>query len=210
VNPSLDLNTAPLYFERRFISWPLHWRRGTNVKSQGKEGATGPMTPSSAVVLRFGAATALFWLSLTMAVEGRTGPTEEPPAPAFHEFTTESADPPEAPVPSRASKAPLDRPAMLGPMYLSFAALQALDIHSTLRAPDFGAREVNPLVGGLLASPAAFVATKAAVTAGLIYVTERLRRQHPRAAVLMMIGLNSAYAVVVTRNYVTEARAGNR
>jgi hypothetical protein len=168
------------------------------------------MNPSGAVVLRFAAATALFWVSLTMAVEGRTVPTEEPPAPAFHEFTTESADPPEAPVRSGARQAPPDRPAVLGPMYISFTALQVLDIHSTLRAPDFGAREGNPLVGGLLASPPAFVASKAAMTAGLIYVSERLRRRHPRAAVLMMIGVNSAYAAVVTRNYLTEARAGNR
>jgi hypothetical protein len=168
------------------------------------------MTPSRAAVLRFGAATALFWVSLTMAVDGRTMPTEEPPAPALHGFTTESVDPPEAPVPSGASQAPGERPAGLAPMYISFVALQILDIHSTLRAPDFGAREANPLVGGLLASPPAFVASKAAMTAGLTYVSEKLRRRHPRAALLMMIGLNSAYAAVVTRNYLTEARAGNR
>jgi hypothetical protein len=168
------------------------------------------MTPSSAAVLRFGAATALFWVSLTMAVEGRTLPTEEPPAPALHEFAAESVDPPEGTVPSGASQAQRDRPAGLAPMYISFVALQILDIHSTLRAPDFGAREGNPLVGGLLASPPAFVASKAAMTAGLIYVSERLRRRHPRAAVLMMIGVNSAYAAVVTRNYLTEARAATR
>jgi hypothetical protein len=168
------------------------------------------MTPSSAAVLRFGAATALFWVSLTMAVEGRTVPTEEPPSPALHEFAAESAAPPEGTVPSGASQAPRDRPVGLAPMYISFTALQILDIHSTLRAPEFGAREGNPLVGGLLASPPAFVASKAAMTAGLIYVSERLRRRHPRAAVLMMIGLNSAYAAVVTRNYLTEARAGTR
>jgi hypothetical protein len=168
------------------------------------------MTPSSAAVLRFGAAAALFWVSLTMVVEGRTLPTEEPPAPALQEFAAASAEAPEGTVPSGASQAPRDRPAGLAPMYISFVALQILDIHSTLRAPDFGAREGNPLVGGLLASPPAFVASKAAMTAGLIYVSERLRRRHPRAAVLMMIGVNSAYAAVVTRNYLTEARAGNR
>jgi hypothetical protein len=175
------------------------------------------MTHPGALALRLAAATALFWGSLTMDVEGQVGPTGESPAPAFQDFTTDGADPPAGPVHSKAvqalpeaTQALSDRPAVLAPLYISFAALQVLDIHSTLRAPDFGAREANPLVGGLLASPAAFVATKAAVTAGLIYVSERMRRRHPRAAVLMMIGLNSAYAVVVTRNYVTEARAGNR
>jgi Domain of unknown function (DUF5658) len=175
------------------------------------------MTPPSAVALRFAAATALFWVSLTMAVEGRIGPTEESPAPALQDFTTDHADLLAGPVLSKASQALpeagqalSDRPAVLAPLYVSFAALQVLDIHSTLRAPDFGAREANPLVGGLLASPAAFVASKAVVTTGLIYLSERLRRRHPRTAVLMMIGLNSAYAVVVARNYITEARAGTR
>jgi hypothetical protein len=162
------------------------------------------------MLLRFVSATALFWVSLTLVGEGRTATTEEPAAPAFHELATESVDPPGEPDPSGASQAPHDRPAALAPMYISFTALQVLDIHSTLRAPDFGAREANPLVGVLLASPPVFVASKAAVTAGLIYVSERLRRRHPRAAVLMMIGLNSAYAAVITHNYLTEARAGNR
>jgi hypothetical protein len=162
------------------------------------------------MLVRFVVATALFWVLLTLVGEGRTARTEEPAAPAFHEVATESADPPEEPAPSEAGRAPRDRPAALAPMYISFTALQVLDIHSTLRAPDFGAREANPLVGGLLASPPAFVASKALVTAGLIYVSERLRRRHPRAAVLMMIGVNSAYAAVVTRNYLTEARAATR
>jgi Domain of unknown function (DUF5658) len=175
------------------------------------------MTHPSAAALRFAAVTALFWVSLTMAVEGQIGPAGESPAPAFQDFTTDTAPPPARPVLSKAgqalpeaSQALPDRPAVLAPLYISFAALQVLDIHSTLRAPDFGAREANPLVGGLLASPAAFVASKAAVTGGLLYVSERLRRRHPRTAVLMMIGLNSAYAVVVARNYITEARAGTR
>ena len=124
------------------------------------------MTPSSAVALRLGAATALFWVSLTMAVEGRVDPNEQSPAPAFQDFTTDRADLPAGPVLSKAGealpearRALPDRPAALAPLYVSFAALQVLDIHSTLRAPDFGAREANPLVGRLLASPAAFVAS---------------------------------------------------
>jgi hypothetical protein len=192
------------------------------------------MTHSSAVALRFAVATALFWASLTMAVEGRSGPSADPPLPAFQDLTTDDADAAARPVVSTASEeAParlavparpealgrlevlgrpevLARPAVLAPLWVSFAGLQILDIHSTMRAPDFGAREANPLVRGLLASPAAFVASKAAVTTGLIYASERLRRRHPRTAVLMMIGLNSAYAAVVTRNYIAEARAGAR
>jgi hypothetical protein len=161
------------------------------------------------VALRFAAA-ALFWVSLTMAVEGQTVPGEEPAAAPFQDFTTDHADPPARPVLSKASQSLTDRPAALAPLYVSFAVLQVLDIHSTLRAPDFGGSEANPLVRGLLASPAAFVASKAAVTTGLIYVSERLRRRHPRTVVLMMIALNSAYAAVVARNYITESRGGTR
>src|SRR5216684_7342892 len=36
------------------------------------------------------------------------------------------------------------RPRALVPLYFSFGALQAYDMHSTLRAIDRGAREVNP------------------------------------------------------------------
>jgi hypothetical protein len=42
----------------------------------------------------------------------------------------------------------------------------------------------------------------------MFFVTERLRKRHPRAAVLTMVGLNSAYAVVVGHNYAVGARAG--
>src|SRR6202043_1187700 len=102
--------------------------------------------------------TALFWVSLTVAVEGRTGLTGEL-ARSFQDFTIDHGDPPAEPVVSPAREARPDRPPALAPLYISFAVLQVLDIHSTLRAPDFGAREANPLVGGLLASPAAFVAS---------------------------------------------------
>jgi uncharacterized protein DUF5658 len=143
------------------------------------------VTPPIAAALRFAAATAVFWVSLTMAVEGRTGAIEElaPPPPAFQDVAADHAGAPAVLVASTREALP-DRPAVLTPLYVSFAALQLLDIHSTLRAPDFGAREANPLVTGLLASPAAFVATKAVVTTSLIYMSERLRRRHPRTAQL--------------------------
>ena len=147
-----------------------------------------------------------------VSMTSRTASAQKTSGRLDHKNEAVAADHPGAPaVPVASTREALpDRPAVLAPLYVSFAALQLLDIHSTLRAPDFGAREANPLVTGLLASPAAFVATKAVVTTSLIYMSERLRRRHPRTAVLMMIGLNSAYAVVVARNYITEARAGIR
>src|SRR5437868_3795391 len=99
------------------------------------------------------------------------------------------------------------RPSVLVPLYVSFATLQGLDIHSTLRAPEFGGREANPIVGGMLGSPAAFIAAKVGTTASIYYVSERLWKRHHTAAVLTMIALNSTYGAVVAHNYAIEARA---
>lgn len=99
------------------------------------------------------------------------------------------------------------RPSSLIPLYVSFAALQGLDVHSTLRAAQFGGREANPIVGSMLGSPVAFVAAKAGMTAGIYFVSERLWKRNKTAAVLTMIALNSAYGAIVAHNYAVEARA---
>ena len=105
---------------------------------------------------------------------------------------------------------PAHRPSALVPLYVSFATLQGLDIHSTLRAAEFGGREANPIVGGMLGSPAAFVAAKVGMTASIYFVSERLWKRHKTAAVLTMIALNSTYGAVVAHNYAVEARARSR
>jgi hypothetical protein len=78
---------------------------------------------------------------------------------------------------------------------------QALDSHSTWHALGRGAREANPLVERLAEKPAAMVALKAGSTAAVICATEKLWKRNRAAAVLTMIGLNTAYAVVVSHNY---------
>jgi hypothetical protein len=90
---------------------------------------------------------------------------------------------------------------LLASLYASFVTLQALDAHSTLVAIDRGARETNPMMAPLVDRPAAFVALKAGTAAGVLYMTERVRRHSPLGAVLMMAAFNSAYATVVARNY---------
>ena len=114
-----------------------------------------------------------------------------------------------APIVAPAPAAP-HRPSALVPLYVSFATLQGLDIHSTLRATEFGGREANPIVGGMLGSPAAFVAAKVGMTASIYFVSERLWKRHKTAAVLTMIALNSTYGAVVAHNYAVEARARSR
>ena len=91
-------------------------------------------------------------------------------------------------------------PAMTS-LYVSFIALQGLDVHSTLAAMHHGARETNPAMAALADRPAALVALKAGTAAGVVYMTERVRRRSRLAAVLMMVAFNSAYATVVANNY---------
>jgi hypothetical protein len=89
----------------------------------------------------------------------------------------------------------------LVPLYVSFATLQMLDAHSTIRALDAGGVEANPLMRGVADRPAALVALKAGVAASTIVLTDRLRRRNKVGAIVLMAALNSAYAVVVSNNY---------
>src|SRR4051812_44069554 len=78
-------------------------------------------------------------------------------------------------VPATAPPQPLreaiaKRPLSLVPMYASLAVLNGLDYVSTRRALASGsAREANPVMGGVVGSPAAFFAVKAGATAGTIW-----------------------------------------
>ena len=102
---------------------------------------------------------------------------------------------------SSAAEPPRGRGVIL-PLYVSFVALQALDIHSTLRALNRdGAHEANRLMAGVVRRPAAFLALKAAGSAGIIYLTERVRKRNRAGAIVLMTAFNSLYAVVVANNY---------
>jgi hypothetical protein len=79
--------------------------------------------------------------------------------------------------------------------------LQALDTHSTLRALDAGAREINPLSEPFVHRRPAFVALKMGVAAGLIWGTGSMAKTHPIRALLVASAVNSAFAVLVARNY---------
>jgi hypothetical protein len=93
-------------------------------------------------------------------------------------------------------------PRALVPLYVSYGVLQALDVHSTRAGLRSGrARETNPLLKGVAHSSAGMIAIKAAATASVIYGTERLWKKNRLAAVLVIVGVNSATAIVVARNY---------
>jgi hypothetical protein len=91
--------------------------------------------------------------------------------------------------------------APLNALYAGFITLQALDAHSTIRALDRGYREVNPLMRWAGSSTAALVTVKAAATAGTIFIAERIRKKHPKRALIFMAAIDAAYAVIVTHHY---------
>jgi hypothetical protein len=93
------------------------------------------------------------------------------------------------------------RPRALGGLYVGFAALQALDAHSTITAVRAGHREANPLIRPFAHRPGVLIAAKAATAAGTIALSERLWRKHRAAAVLLMVAANAGYAAVVAHNY---------
>jgi hypothetical protein len=87
------------------------------------------------------------------------------------------------------------------PLYASYAALQIVDVHSTNRALDRGGVEANLLMRGVAGSPLPLTLVKASAAASTIYLVERVRRRSRMGAMLTMVGLNSAYAIVVATNY---------
>ena len=98
------------------------------------------------------------------------------------------------------------RPQPLVPLYVSFATLEALDVASTARVLESGGSESNPIVATVWGSPVTLAALKAGTAAGLIFAAERLRRDHPKAALVLMIAGNSGMAAVVAHNYASARR----
>jgi hypothetical protein len=119
------------------------------------------------------------------------------PAPLF--FQSRPTDTPLAVQPAVERGAP--RGALMTSLYVSFAALQALDAHSTIRALDRGARESNPMIAPFADNTGALIALKAGTAAGVIYMTDRVRRHNRLASIVIMAAANSAYATIVARNY---------
>lgn len=92
-------------------------------------------------------------------------------------------------------------PSLRRGMYVSFAALQVMDAVTTRQALNGGAREANPAMAGIVRNNAALFAVKAGSAAATAYFAERLAKNHPRRAAILMVVLNTAYAAVVAHNY---------
>lgn len=116
------------------------------------------------------------------------------PSVRFVEFEQRPA--PVQPFAIRSTSSPL-----LKSMYATTAVMQALDVHSTLRAFKAGAVEGNPLMSGITKNRLAFVATKAAVAASTMVAARQIAKRSKVGAVISLVAINSAYAMVVSHNY---------
>ena len=96
---------------------------------------------------------------------------------------------------------PAVRPQSLAPLYVTFAALQAADAITTIKALENpGLREANPLVRPFARSVPGMVILKGASTTVTVMAVEKLWRKNRVAAVATMVGINVAYGIIVSRN----------
>jgi hypothetical protein len=86
----------------------------------------------------------------------------------------------------------------LNALYGSYGALQTLDMVSTIKARQQGAREVNPLMTGSYGQASA---TKLLLAAASVAGVKTLEKKSRKAAFATMIALNAATAVIVVNNY---------
>jgi hypothetical protein len=129
-------------------------------------------------------------------------PAEAAPTSGVEPVGNDFSVPPPVSTASGPTRLQSDGPGVVLPMYVSFAILQALDIHSTMTALNRGgAHESNPLMADVVDKPVAFVTLKAATGAGIIYLTERVRKRSRTGAIVMMAAFNSIYATIVAHNY---------
>jgi len=110
------------------------------------------------------------------------------------------SSPPRLTLPSPVRDAKV-RPAALPVLYASFAALQALDVHSTQKALARGYTESNPLLEPVSANMPTMLAVKVGATLGTILIVEKLWKRNRAAAIVTMIGLNIGYGLVAGGNY---------
>jgi hypothetical protein len=94
-----------------------------------------------------------------------------------------------------AQQAPSAKPINL--MLVSYAALQGLDMASTIQARRAGAREANPVLAGGFGQAAAM---KAALALSAIGAVKLMGKKNRKAALFTAIALNVAGAVVVANN----------
>jgi hypothetical protein len=92
-------------------------------------------------------------------------------------------------------------------LYGSYGALSTLDMASTIKARNAGAREVNPMMDGGYGQASA---TKLILAAATVAAVKMMEKKNKKAAFVTMIALNAATAAVVANNYRNAHAAGQR
>jgi len=85
-------------------------------------------------------------------------------------------------------------------LQVSFGALQAMDVYSTVRGLRAGLAEANPLVRGIARDPLALATVKAAAATSSLLLIGRVARKHRATAAVTLVAMNAAYAVIVAHN----------
>jgi hypothetical protein len=149
------------------------------------------------------------WPSVAVAhlicLSGLVAPlqAQEVPAPSLREAAAAAVVPYAAADQLTGAPAPppQHRPGALVPLYISFGALQVLDVHSTSRALEHGAGEANPLMKHVAGNVVGMLALKSAGMVGAVHVSERMWKKNRAAALIFMFAANSAMTWVVQHNY---------
>lgn len=100
------------------------------------------------------------------------------------------------PLAAEATQRPVASPALKA-LFASHAAVNALDVYSTLLAKSHGAREVNPVMDG---GRARMLGIKAAGGVCTYFVVRRIAKQNRKAATVTMLVLNGVTAAVAVNN----------
>ena len=90
---------------------------------------------------------------------------------------------------------------LLASLQAATVVTQLLDAHSTVQALHAGGVEANPMMGGLVQNRAAFIGVKAAMSAGVVYLTHRISKDNKVAAIVASAAINSAYLMIARHNY---------
>lgn len=93
------------------------------------------------------------------------------------------------------------RGAVLPSLYASLAALNAFDAYTTSKGLALGAGEANPMMRAVAGRPAVLWAVKGGVTAGSVFIAERLWKKNNKVgAIAVMLATNGMMATVAARN----------
>jgi hypothetical protein len=92
-------------------------------------------------------------------------------------------------------------------MYGVYGALQGLDMASTIKARNQGAREVNPIMAGGYGGATARKAVLAGATLAAVGI---MQKKHRKAAFVTLLALNAATAAVAASNFRNASRISGR